>query len=164
MIVGFTIQGYSIKEANAKAVAKFLVESFILPSPQVATNVVNAVMKGSDVNIFMLEPYINSKLSGINEQPWSYSLISVQNGEHLLVSAVDFKLEFVRDTIYILRPTEYIRITGREASLFEQEVRQKLVRIIPPVTEGEEDFNLWILYKSVWNDDGIWIDSETWRN
>ena len=87
MELGFTIKGSSIIESNRRSVIDFLVETYILPSRSIAENIVSTVINGSDVSIYGTD----LDYRAVDAQPWEYSIIAIESGKFLLVSAVDFK-------------------------------------------------------------------------
>lgn len=152
MIVGFTITDFNGHEKEA---VEYIQRVCILESPDIAQNIVNA---GPGVNIFSKAIV----LSELQAQPFSSVTIETQDGEHLLVSAVNFNLELLyNDRVLRLVPTEYIYIQPNEAIQFEEYVRRGLVKIIPEVTLGGKK---WILDEGSWDDEGIWVDSNYWRD
>lgn len=156
MDVGFTIVGSSISENDRKSVASFLSSTFILPNEKIADNIVTAVINGCDINMF--DEDIDYSL--LDEQPFEYRKISVQDGNYLLVSAVDFKIELQSGAdILTLRPTEFITIAGSQVNGFATEEKQGLVRIFP--AHGGSVVN-WILITGNWNDNAEWNDSQFW--
>lgn len=157
MELGFTIKGSSISENNRKSVIDFLVDTYILPSRSIAENIVSTVINGSDVNIYGT----NIDYLKVDSQPWEYSIITIEKGKFLLVSAVDFKLELhYKGDLLILKPTESMKVSYEDALTFDKEVKQGLVRIFPDLTEADSN---WILYNGRWVDSKVWVDSQTWK-
>lgn len=158
MKLGFTIKGASIKEHNRRSVIDFLVRTYILPSRSIAENIVSEVINGSDVSIYGED----LDYRAVDEQPWQYKVISIEDGKFLLVSAVDFKLELhLNGELLILRPTESKEVTYDDAVTFEKEISQGLVRIFPNLEETDSN---WILYNGIWVDSKVWVDSQTWKD
>lgn len=153
MIVGFTIKAGSV--LDRKVVSEYLRSILILEDKMVADNIVSNSFV-TDINVFC-----NSLDADVlSEQPMQAELIEVQNGEHLVVSAVDFKLEIpFNDELLILKPTEYRLLTRNDAEQFSWAVKNRLVKIIPEIFEGYDD---WILYTGYWRDEGIWVDQAEW--
>ena len=157
MELGFTIKGSSISESNRRSVIDFLVETCILPNTSIAENIVSTVINGSDVNIYGT----NIDYLAVDAQPWEYSIIAIGKGKFLLASAVDFKLELpYKGDLLILKPTESIEVSYEDALTFDKEIKQGLVRIFPDLAEADSN---WILYNGRWEDNKVWVDSQTWK-
>ena len=157
MELGFTIKGSSIIESNRRSVIDFLVDTYILPSRSIAENIVSTVINGSDVSIYGT----NIDYRAVDSQPWQYSIIAIEKGKFLLVSAVDFKLELhYKGDLLILGPTESIEVSYEDALTFDKEVKQGLVRIFPDLTEADSK---WILFDGTWVDSKVWVGSQTWK-
>ena len=151
MIVGFTITDFRGYE---RAAVEFIRKVCILEHPSVAQNIVDA---GVGVNIFTSAV----TLPELNAQPFKATPIETQDGKHLLVSAVNFNLEILHNGKVIrLAPTEYIYVDTQDISQFDSYIREGLLKVIPEMTQSGE----WIVGEGIWNDDGIWIDSERWRD
>lgn len=153
MIVGFTITDFKGHEKEAVA---YIQKVCILESPEIAQNIVD---EGAGVNIFSKAIV----LSELRSQPFSSTTIETQDGKYLLVSAVNFNLELLyNNNILRLVPTEYIYIEPEEVPQFEEYISQGLVKTIPEFTgvEGSD----WILANGFWNDGGVWVDSDFWRD
>lgn len=158
MKVGFTIIGSSISQDNRDSVIDFISSNFILPEKSVAENIVSTVMKGSDVSIYG----DNIDYTKLDAQPFGYTAINVTEGKFLVVSAVDFKLELAHNgSTIILLPTENMEVSYEDALTFGEEVEQGLVRIIPSLSEANEN---WILFGHDWNDSDVWADEQTWKD
>lgn len=152
MIVGFTITDF---KGHEKEAAEYIRRVCILESPDIAQNIVDA---GPGVNIFSKAIV----LSELQSQPFSTTPIEIQDGKYLLVSAVNFNLELLyNSSILRLVPTEYIYIEPDEVSQFGEYVSQGLVKLIPEVNLGGQK---WILDEGSWDDGGIWVDSDYWRD
>lgn len=152
MIVGFTITDFKGHEEEA---VEYIQKVCILESPDIAQNIVNA---GPGVNIFSKAIV----LSELQAQPFSATPIETQDDKYLLVSLVNFNLELLyNNNILRLVPTEYIYIDSDEISQFEEYISQGLVRLIPEVNLGGKK---WILDKGSWDDSGIWVDEDFWRD
>lgn len=152
MIVGFVITDYQGSESIA---LDYIKKVCILEGDDVAKNIVAA---GPGLNIYSMGLDIDE----LNSQPFSYTLIDVPNGKYLLVSIVNFNIELLYNKeVLRLSPTENKLISYEETFQFESYIKQGLVRIIPDVNpEGD----VWILAEAKWNDEGIWIDSDYWRD
>lgn len=152
MIVGFTITDFNGHEADAVA---FIQRVCILESPDIAENIVEA---GVGVNIF-------SKVisrEDLASQPFESEVIETVDGKFILVSIVNFNLELLYNSkILRLVPTEFVYILPDEVQQFEKYIHQGLVRLIPEINKGGQK---WILEQGSWNDTGIWIDSDYWRD
>lgn len=152
MIVGFTITDFKGHEADA---IKYIQRVCILDSPDVAKNIVAA---GPGVNIFSTVITV----ADLNAQPFSSVPIETEDGKYILVSIVNFNLELLYNSkILRLVPTEFVYIEPDEVVQFEEYISQGLVRTIPEVNK---DGQVWILGEGDWNDAGIWVDSDFWRD
>lgn len=157
MNVGFTIIGASIEEHDRKNVSDFLLRTMIFPTKKMADNIVTSVIKGADVSVYG----DNIDYSLVNSQPWRYRVISVTDGNYLVISAVDFKLELrYSGGIMILNPTECREVSHEDALSFSREVQQGFVKVIPGLDSYTSN---WILRNGIWEDSGIWIDKEKWK-
>lgn len=154
MIVGFTITDFNGYEDEA---IKYIQRVCVLEDPRVAKNIVAA---GSGVNVFAQ----NIELSDLLMQPFLATPIETQDGKFLVVSAVNFNLELLYNgSILRLVPTEYVYIAPNEVSQFLQYAEQKLIKFYPDVvSDGEE--SKWILNEGLWNDSGVWVDLDSWRD
>lgn len=151
MIVGFTITDY---KGNESAAIDYINRMCILESPDIAKNIVDA---GPGINIYS-KAIVLSELQG---QPFESTPIEVIDGKYLLISIVNFNLELLYNgRILRLVPTEYIYIKPEEVVQFEDYIRQGLVRLMPEISKGDH----WILEQGSWNDTGIWVDSDFWRD
>lgn len=152
MIVGFVITDF---RGHEDAAIKYIQKVCILESSEIAKNIVDS---GPGINIF-------SKgiiLSELKAQPFLTSTIETQDDKYLLVSSVNFNLELLYNgSILRLLPTEYIYILPSELSQFEEYLKQGLVRVIPEVNISGKK---WILEGGSWNDNGIWVDTDFWRD
>lgn len=152
MIVGFTITDFKGQE---KAAVEYIRKVCILESSEIAQNIVDV---GPGVNIFSKAVV----LSELMAQPFSATPIETQEGKYLLASLVNFNLELLyNSSILRLVPTGYIYVELNEISQFEDYLKQGLVGVIP---EMNLDGQRWILSNGFWNDDGIWVDSNYWRD
>lgn len=152
MIVGFTITDFKGHEQEA---VEYIQKVCILESQDIARNIVDV---GPGVNIFSKAIV----LSELQSQPFSATPIETQNGKYLLVSLVNFNLELLYDSgILRLVPTEYIYIEPDEVSQFEEYISQGLVKLIPEINLGGQK---WIIDEGSWDDGGIWVDSDYWRD
>lgn len=151
MIVGFTITDF---KGHEKEAVEFIQKMCILDSPDIAQNIVNV---GTGVNV-----YSNSVTrEDLLAQPFSTEPIEVREGKFLLVSAVNFDLELLYNgNVLRLVPTEYIYVEPDEISQFAEYSEQGLVRVIPEILNNQK----WILAEGSWNDNGIWVDSDYWRD
>lgn len=153
MIVGFTINNVG---GNPKELSDFIRKYCILEFPEIADNIVKL---GKGVNVFSTSLTVEA----FNGVSFDYSLIETKDGEVIVASAVDFNLEVeYNGRIKRLNPTEYFYINVKEVSQFKEYVRQKLLAFIPNA-EGVNN-GRWILSDSFWNDGGIWIDFENWKD
>lgn len=154
MIVGFTITDFNGYEDEA---IKYIKRVCVLEDPRVAKNIVAA---GAGVNVFAQ----NIELSDLLMQPFLATPIETQDGKFLVVSAVNFNLELLYNgSILRLVPTEYVYIAPNEVSQFLQYAEQKLIKFYPDVvSDGEE--SKWILNEGLWNDSGVWVDLDSWRD
>lgn len=153
MIVGFTITDFNGHEQDA---VEYIQKVCILESPDIAQNIVNA---GPGVNVFSKAVVLDE----LNAQPFSATPIETQDGKYILVSAVNFNLELLyNNNVLRLVPTEFIYITPDEVSQFLSYIRQGLVKLIPDIdlTSGQK----WILDSGSWDDNGIWVDLDSWRD
>lgn len=151
MIVGFTITDFKGQE---QAAVEYIRKVCILETPDIAQNIVDA---GPGVNIFSDA----ITLSELRAQPFSADTIEVQDGRYLVVSAVNFNIELLYNgEILRLTPTEYIDVSPEEVSQFKEYLGNGIIAIIPEIpVDGKE----WILSDGSWNDEGIWDDSNFWR-
>ena len=151
MIVGFTITDF---KGHEKEAVEFIQKMCILDSPDIAQNIVNV---GTGVNV-----YSNSVTrEDLLAQPFSTEPIEVREGKFLLISAVNFDLELLYNgNVLRLVPTEYIYVEPDEISQFAEYSKQGLVRVIPEILNNQK----WILAEGSWNDNGIWVDSDYWRD
>ena len=151
MVVGFTITAFNGYEDLA---VEYIRKVCVLDNQEIAHNIVAA---GPGVNIFS----DNIVLSELLEQPFSTVPIEVNEGEYILVSTVNFNLELLYNNNTLkLAPTEYVYVEPEEVSQFNDYIRQGFVRLIPTYIDGKE----WILTNGSWNDEGIWVDSNYWRD
>ena len=152
MIVGFTITDF---KGHKQEAIDYIRRVCILESPEIAQNIVDA---GPGVNIFSKAIV----LSELEAQPFEATPIETQDGKFLLVSLVNFNLELLYNSrILRLVPTEYIYIEPNEVSQFTEYIKQELVKLIPEVNlVGQK----WILNTGSWDDGGIWVDSDFWRD
>lgn len=152
MIVGFTITDFKGHEQEA---IDYIQKVCILEKSDIAKNIVDA---GPGVNIFSKAIV----LSELQAQPFLAVPIETQDGKYLLASGVNFNLEILYNgSILRLVPTEYIYIAPDEVSQFKEYIRQGLVKLIPEINLGGLK---WILNEGSWDDDGIWLDLESWRD
>ena len=152
MIVGFTITDFKGHEQEA---IDYIRKVCILEKSDIAKNIVDA---GPGVNIFSKAIV----LSELQAQPFLAVPIETQDGKYLLASGVNFNLEILYNgSILRLVPTEYIYIAPDEVSQFKEYIRQGLVKLIPEINL---DGLKWILNEGSWDDDGIWLDLESWRD
>lgn len=155
MIVGFTITDFNGHEKDA---VKFIRKVCILEDPSIADNIVSA---GVGINIY--SKCLSQEL--LDSQPFSCRTINTIEGKFLVASAVDFPLElkYGNDLLAKLQPTEYLYVDERDIKPFVTYMKQGLVVVIPkPIGDTPID-NDWILAHSIWNDEGIWVDTEIWR-
>lgn len=154
MIVGFTITDFNGYKDEA---IKYIQKVCVLEDPKVAENIVAV---GTGVNVFAQ----NIELSDLLMQPFLAAPIETQDGKFLVVSAVNFNLELLYNgSILRLVPTEYVYIAPNEVSQFLQYAEQKLIKFYPDVvSDGEE--SKWILNEGLWNDSGVWVDLDSWRD
>lgn len=153
MIVGFTINSVG---NNQKELADFIRKYCILESPDIADNIVKL---GKGVNIFSKSLTVEA----FNGVSFEYSLIETISGKVIVASAVNFNLEVkYNGRIKRVGPTEYFYINVDEVGQFEEYVRQKLLAFVPSI-EGINN-GRWILSDAFWNDGGIWIDFENWKD
>ena len=152
MIVGFTIESVG----DRKELADFIRKYCILESPEIADNIVK-VWKG--VNVFS-KGLDESSFSGVS---FGYKPIRTIDGKVIVASAVNFNLEVEHNgRIRRLSPTEYFYVDIGEANQFKEYVDRKLLAFVPEV-DGVE-YGMWILSDSFWNDEGMWIDFENWKD
>lgn len=153
MIVGFTITDLN---GNRQAAIDYIRKVCIIEDQTIPENIVDA---GRGVNI-----YSNViDLTELMSQPFSATPIETQAGKHLLISIVNFNLELkYNEDILRLVPTEFVFITPQEVAQFKLPIRQGLVRVIPEVVL--EDGVKWILHDGYWDDEGIWVDPDFWRD
>lgn len=152
MIVGFTINNFNGHEAEA---IKYIQRVCILESPDIATNI---VATGTGVNIFSTVITVKE----LELQPFESSPIEVEDGKYILVSTVNFSLELLYNSrVLRLAPTEFIYIEPDEVVQFSSYIKQGFVRTIPEMVKDER---VWILDKGYWNDTGIWIDINFWKD
>lgn len=152
MIVGFTVTDFKGHEQEAVA---YIRRVCILEDSEIAQNIVAA---GPGVNVFSSAII----LSELEAQPFEAVPIETQNGKFLLISSVNFNLELIYNSNTLrLVPTEYIYIEPNEVSQFTKYIGQGLVRTIPEISlVGQR----WILNMGSWDDGGIWVDSDFWRD
>ena len=153
MIVGFTITDFNGHEAEA---IEFIRKVCVLENPEVAKNIVAA-----GVGVSVYSPNLTREL--LNSQPFSCTPIETQAGRFLLVSNVDFLLEFsYADNVVRLEPTHYIYIPVSQAKTknIAELHKKNLIVLIPDPTDGTANR---ILETGSWNDNGIWIDSLEWE-
>lgn len=152
MIVGFKILDL---RGNEKAAADYIRKVCILESPDIADNIVRV---GAGVNVF--PPKVNSV--ELAAQPFKSELIELLDGEVIVASAVDFRLEVLYNGhLKGLAPTEYLRIKPTEIEQFSTYIMQGLMRSFPDYYSIGSP---WILGKGTWNDSGIWVDENKWRD
>lgn len=152
MIVGFTILDF---KGRKKSAVDFINRVCVLENPEIAQNIVDL---GVGVNIFAK----GLTMEILNAQPFKCAPIEVESGEHLVVSAVDFNLELpLNRTIVRLRPTEYIRLPMSKALQFEEYYKLGLIKVIPDVDWSGD---LWLLQNGTWDDEGVWIDDDSWED
>lgn len=152
MIVGFTIESVG----NRKELADFIRKYCILESPDIADNIVRV---GKGVNVFSKGLDENS-FSGVT---FGYRPIRTIEGRVIVASAVNFNLEVEHNgRIKRLSPTEYFYVDVSEANQFRKYVDRKLLAFVPEV-DGVE-YGRWILSDSFWNDEGVWVDFENWKD
>lgn len=152
MIVGFSILNFRGCEKEA---VDFISQVCVLEDPEVAQNIVNL---GVGVNVFSK----GVTLELLEMQTFECSPIEVGEGEHLVVSTVDFVTELLyNDEVLRLLPTEYVRVSEGEVFQFEEYQKLGIITVIPEVDWQAKP---WILSEGVWNDDGVWIDDCTWED
>nr|DAO11082.1 MAG TPA: hypothetical protein [Caudoviricetes sp.] len=152
MIVGFTILDYKGRQEQA---VKFIQRYCLLESPEVAKNI---VALGAGVNVFT--PNVDADL--LSAQPFKCAPIAVEDGKLLVASAVNFNIEFIFNGNSVrLLPTQYFVIEGSDLSQVATLVKRRLLRVYPD-TGGAYGGNFWILSTGAWNDEGVWIDSQSW--
>ena len=152
MIVGFTIID---TKGNEEAAIQYIQKVCVLESPEIAENIVSA---GSGVNVFSR----NIVLSELLSQPFKTKPIEVEDGEFLIVSAVNFNVELEYDgNILRLMPTEFTSVKAEDVSHFSRYVHLGLVKVIP---DYFGDTSEWVLAKGLWNDSGVWADSNEWKD
>lgn len=152
MIVGFSITDY---KGYKKEAIEYIRRVCILESPDIATNIVAA---GPGINIYARDLDVED----LQAQPFESSPIETQDGKLLLVNMVNFSLElnYNGNTLRMV-PTQFINILPEEAAQFSEYIRQGLVRTIPGLGKGGKS---WILKEGKWDDSGVWIDTDTWRD
>lgn len=149
MIVGFTITDF---KGNQEAAVKYIEKVCILDSPDIARNIVNA---GVGVNVYSKAIDVDD----LNSQPFESSVIETIDGKYLVASIVNFNLELtINDKIIRLLPTEYVYIDYEDIYQVSLPIRQGLVKVFP------DNSDEWILSSGVWDDDSVWVDSNTWKD
>lgn len=152
MIVGFTITDF---RGHEKEAIEFIKRVRILESPEIAENIVS---HGPGINIFVK----TISLAELQAQPFECSPIETQDGKYILVSAVNFNIEITYNgNVLKLSPTEYIYVSPDELQQFTYPIKQGLVKVIP---ELRDSTLLWILEMGYWDDGGIWIDNDVWKD
>lgn len=152
MIVGFTITDF---KGHEDAAIDYISRVCILESPEIAENI---VASGPGINVFSKAIV----LSELYAQPFESVPIETKEGKYLVVSTVNFNLELLyNERILRLLPTEYIYIEPDEAIQFREYSHQGLVKFIPEINENGKS---WVLEEGSWNDDGVWVDSDFWKD
>lgn len=152
MIVGFVIESFLGHEDEAVA---FIQKVCILSDRSIAQNIVAA---GPGVNIFSK----GVTLADLRQQPFRCSPIMVEDGEVLIVSAVDFIVEIESPNGLVrLLPSQYLRVSANEAIPFFVYERQGLVKILPEIDDIAKE---WILRNGIWDDSANWKDSSNWKD
>ena len=153
MIVGFTVLDYRGHEEEA---IKFIRKHVILRSPVIARNIVE---RGPGINIYTRT--ITAEL--LNEQPFLAQLIELDKEHRMVISAVDFHVEILLPEGSLkLSPTEYVKIPYDDAAKYQKYVDTNHICMVPAYVKKGNGY--WILRNSVWDDGGIWIDTETWND
>lgn len=153
MIVGFTITDFKGHEQDA---VRFIQEHTILRSPAIAENIVAV---GPGINVYTRN--VTAEL--LSQQPFDAELIEVREGKRLLISAVDFHIEIQNaGIVHKLSPTEYLEINEDEGALYQPFVDSGHVCMLPEYAKKGNGY--WILKSSLWDDGGIWIDTDIWND
>lgn len=151
MIVGFTITDFNGHEADA---VRFIQSVCILESPEIAENIVRV---GVGVNVYSF----NLTQALLDSQPFSTSPIETRDGNCLMVSNVDYLLEFsYLGNIVRLEPTQFIYVPYEDVPQFKELDMKRFVKFIPDMdaTIGNRIFET-----GFWDDNGFWIDSLIWE-
>lgn len=163
MILGYSI-GPLADPSKKDEFARFLKDNCIFEEG-VADNLAQLLATGHGANIysqsltadsFRIHPGYDFSVNGE-----IYPIETIE-GLFLVISAVDFKLEFVIDgRVRILHPMDYFNTTREVALSLQLAVSQGLIKIYPdPNLESQN----WILATTRWNDDGVWIDEDAWKD
>ena len=151
-VIGFTILNSA---GHEEEILKFIREVCILDSDDVAKNIVAA------------GDYTNVYAKGLTEelleaQPFDCSPIRTLLGSVVIVSNTNYILELPYNGGLIrLLPTEYKYILPTELLQFETPIRQRLLKVFG---EGSDVGLPWILEENFWNDFGIWVDEDEWKD
>lgn len=161
MRVGYTIKGLSSATQEAEF-ARFLKDTLILEEGY-ADNIASVLANGDSVNIYtQIDLFSTLEESGYDFSV-DYEEILVEDGQYLVASAVDFRLEIpFNGGLVVLTPTEYFKTSENLARTLGTEISQGLVKVYPSlhIVEGSE----WILNEHAWNDSGIWVDEDEWKD
>lgn len=121
MIVGFVVTDY---KGHQKDAVEYIKKVCILEDPDIAQNIVDA---GPGVNIFSRVITIED----LAKQPFETSLIETTEGKVMIVSIVNFPLEFIyRDRVVRLKPAEYINVDPDEEPHFSALIKLGVVKTI----------------------------------
>lgn len=121
MIVGFVVTDY---KGHQKDAVEYIKKVCILEDQSIAQNIVDA---GPGVNIFSRVVTTED----LAKQPFSTSVIETVEGKVMLVSIVNFPLEFIyRDKVTRLKPAEYINIDPDEEFYFYDLIKLGVVKTI----------------------------------
>lgn len=155
MIIGYSIR--SIDPQKEKEFALFLGSKCIFEEG-IADNIAKYVANEIPINIYTKGITLNDLIDFGAEA----STIEVETGEYAVVSAVNFRLELnIDSTLRVLQPTQYFKTDYNGASSLCLEEKQGLVKIFPSLSGNDLD---WILASNLWNDGGIWIDDDVWKD
>lgn len=124
MIVGFILG--NIGEYKDEAVA-FIKSTCFVSDTRVITNIVQAAP-----GICLYTPDVTEELLAL--QPFEATPIDVPDGFKLLASAVNFFLEITLGDTKRLAPTEYFIIPEEEEEIYEDFLKQGLIRSYPTGT------------------------------
>ena len=151
MIVGFTITNFNGHEADA---VRFIQSVCILERPEIAENIVRV---GVGVNVYSF----NLTRALLDSQPFSTTPIETRDGNCLMVSNVDYLLEFsYLGNIVRLEPTQFIYVPYEDVPQFKELSMKRFVKFIP---DANTSLGNRIFETGFWDDNGFWIDSLIWE-
>lgn len=107
--------------------------------------------------------YTTKDLDEITDNlPFIDEIVETKEGQLLLVSAVNSIVEIPTTGYDVIRllPTEYFYAPVEDYDKYRFFIERNILRCF----SGGRITDIWILARGYWRDDGIWIDSDVWKD